>query len=500
VDDRNDKTSSPRRELTVVERDAQIKALANPERVRILTLLVERSGTAKQVADWIGGTRGRVHYHIKELEKAGLVEKVRTVETGGVVEKYYRAVARNFYLGRGIGEYAGLAGDVREMISRSMLGWRRREMLAVDQDEIAQKVVRDCLDTKDGEVVVIKGDLIQRDIMQPLNRAVEAAGGSCINISTPGELGSFLLKWKRDISSVIVIEEPLEYPILGGAVDPQKDIGERRVTFMKSLVQSGRKSRYAGIPGYPLEDPVARELMDTGKRIIYLGYPTPRKAEIMGIDFRERPHACWSALDVDYRDLKTRCEELRTAMDGGKEVRVTSPGGTDLTFRIEGREVFIDDGIISTWEVEHGRGWGHLPAGKVIVAPVAGTANGVLHSEMTDYFGVRIGGIRIEFRDGEVVKAAAEQNDELLQLVISEGKGDVRKLGGFEIGMNPEILEPIGYAVWDSKTYGDATLWIGDNMLIGGENEASLSWGFMVVRPSVSLDGKTTLEDRTFHI
>ena len=26
-----------------------------------------------QVADWIGGTRGRVHYHIKELEKAGRV-------------------------------------------------------------------------------------------------------------------------------------------------------------------------------------------------------------------------------------------------------------------------------------------------------------------------------------------------------------------------------------------------------------------------------------------
>ena len=39
-----------RRELTVVDRDAQIKALSNPERVRILALLIERPGTAKQVA------------------------------------------------------------------------------------------------------------------------------------------------------------------------------------------------------------------------------------------------------------------------------------------------------------------------------------------------------------------------------------------------------------------------------------------------------------------
>jgi leucyl aminopeptidase (aminopeptidase T)/DNA-binding transcriptional ArsR family regulator len=491
---------SPIRELAVVERDVQIKALANPERVRILTLLVERSGTAKQVADWTGGTRGRVHYHIKELERAGLVEQVRTVESGGVVEKYYRAVARNFYLGRGIGEYAGLTGDVREMLSRSMLGWRRREMLSVDQDEIAKKVVADCLDTKSGDIVVIKGDLIQRDIIQPLNRAVEAAGAHCLTLSTPGGLGDFLLKWKKDLSSIIVIEEPLEYPILNTAVDLQKDIGERRIAFLRELARSGRKSRYAGIPGYPLEDPVARELLDAGKRIIYLGYPTPRKAEIMGIDFRELHDACWSALDVDYCELKERCETISAAVSGGSEVRVTSPGGTDLMFSIKKREVFIDDGIISEWEVKHGRGWGHLPAGKVIVAPVAGTANGVLHSEMTDYFGVRIGGIRITFRDGQIVDAKAEQNDELLQLVISQGKGDVRKLGGFEMGMNPEILEPIGYSVWDSKTYGDATLWIGDNMLIGGENEASLSWGFMVVRPSVSLDGRTIVEDRTFQV
>lgn len=497
---RHDRTSSPAREITLVERDAQIKALANPERVRILTLLVERSGTAKQVADWVGGTRGRVHYHIKELEKAGLVEKVRTVESGGVVEKYYRAVARNFYVGRGIGEYEGLAGDVREMVARSMLGWRRREMLEVDQEEIAARVVRDCLDTQPGDVVVLKGDLLQRDIIQPLDRAVEAVGASAVTIGTPGGLGEFLLKWKGDLSSVIVVEEPLNYPILEGSVDPQKDVGERRLAFLRSLVQSGRRSRYAGIPGYPLEDPVARELIDAGKRIIYLGYPTPQKAEVMGIDFRELHDACWKALDTDYRALEARCEEMSNVLAAGSRVHVMSPGGTDLTFSIEGRGVFVDDGIISKWEVEHGRGWGHLPAGKVIVAPVAGTANGVLVSDMTDYFGVRIGGTRLEFKDGEVTSARAEHNDDLLQLVLSEGKGDVRKLGGFEIGMNPEITEPIGYSVWDSKSYGDVTLWIGDNTLIGGENEASLSWGFMVCRPGVSLDGRIMLEERGFMI
>ena len=79
--------AAPAREVTAVDRPWQIKALSNPERVRILTLLIERPGTAKQVADWVEGTRGRVHYHIKELEKAGLVELVAKVEKGGAAEK-----------------------------------------------------------------------------------------------------------------------------------------------------------------------------------------------------------------------------------------------------------------------------------------------------------------------------------------------------------------------------------------------------------------------------
>ncbi len=488
-----------RRELALIERDGQIKVLSNPERVRILALLIEKPGTAKQVADWIGATRGRAHYHIKELERAGLVEIVARIEKAGVVEKYYRAVARNFYVGRGIGEYAGLAGDVKEMIAASMLGWRRRQVLDVDQDEIARKVVHDCLRTREGDVVIIKGEFIHHDIIHPLSRAVHAAGAHALVACCPGGIGEFLLKWKEDLSSVIVIEEPLDYPSDGGALDAGEDEAQRRA-FLGRLVESGAEFLYAGIPGYPLEDPVSRELIRAGKRFIYLGYPTPKKAQIMGIDFRDLHDACWTALDVNYGGLAERCAALKEVLERGREVRITSESGTDLAFRIDDREIFVDDGVIDEWEVEHGRGWGHLPAGKVIVAPVPGTADGVVRSEVAEYFGVRVLGTRIEFKGGEVVAAEAEENDELLQLVLSRGRGDVRKLGGFEIGMNPQIRDPIGYSVWDSKSYGDATLWIGDNRLIGGENDASLSWGFMVVRPSVFLDGVRLLHEREFAI
>jgi len=489
--------AAPAREVTVVERPVQIKALSNPERARILTLLIERPGTAKQVADWIEGTRGRVHYHIKELEKAGLVELVGKVEKGGVVEKYYRAVARNFYVAQGIGEHGGLAGDVRKMISQSMLGWRRREVLDVDQDEIATKVVCDCLQAKPNHMILVQGAFAHRDIIQPLVKAIEGAGGHAL-VSYDGRAqNDYILKWKDDIASIIVIEEPIEYPANGGA--GAGDAATHGPEFLRDLVRNGMRHLYAGVPGYPLENPTFRAFVESGKRIIYMGYPTPEKAEIMGLDYRALHDAWWTALDIDYGELSEQCGLLAGRLGESSEVRVTSAGGTDLTFSVEGRDVFIDDGVISDWETEHQRGWGHLPAGKVIVAPVAGTANGAIHSEMTDYFGVPIHDVRLQFRDGAIVSATAGENAELLELVLAEGGENGRLAGGFEIGTNPQITNPVGYEVWDSKSHGDATLRIGDNRLIGGENEALLSWGFIIAQPVVTLDGETVLADRAFH-
>ncbi len=490
--------AAPAREVTMVERPVQIKALSNPERARILTLLIERPGTAKQVADWIEGTRGRVHYHIKELEKAGLVELVAKVEKGGVVEKYYRAVARNFYVAQGIGEHDGLTGDVRQMISQSMLGWRRREVLDVDQDEIATKVVRDCLQANAGDVILVQGAFAHRDIIQPLVKAVERTGGHAL-VSYDGRAGhDYILRWKDDIASIIVIEEPIEYPVNG--VNGAGDAATHGAEFLKDLVRNGMRHLYAGVPGYPLENPTFRAFVESGKRIIYMGYPTPEKAEIMGLDYRALHDAWWTALDIDYGELSEQCELLASRLGAGLQVRVTSSGGTDITFGVTGREVFVDDGIISDWETEHQRGWGHLPAGKVIVAPVAGTANGTIHSEMTDYFGVPIHDIRLQFRDGAVVSATAGENAELLELVLAEGGDTGRLAGGFEIGTNPQITNPVGYEVWDSKSHGDATLRIGDNRLIGGENAAPLSWGFIITEPTVELDGETVLAGRAFHL
>lgn len=80
--------------LTEIE---QIKALADPLRLRILeTLCSEGAMTTKQVAGLLGEKVTRLYHHVDILERVGIIRLVRTKQNRGTLEKYYEAVAKTF--------------------------------------------------------------------------------------------------------------------------------------------------------------------------------------------------------------------------------------------------------------------------------------------------------------------------------------------------------------------------------------------------------------------
>lgn len=81
----------------------QLRALAHPVRQRILRLLAHQCLTNKQLASLLDESPARLHFHVRELEEAGLIELVEERPKGGVVEKYYRATAQHFQLGPSLG-------------------------------------------------------------------------------------------------------------------------------------------------------------------------------------------------------------------------------------------------------------------------------------------------------------------------------------------------------------------------------------------------------------
>jgi len=83
--------------IHVVRGAGQAAALLNPDRVRILEALRDPA-SATALSTRVSMTRQRVNYHLRELERAGLVELVEERRKGNCIERILRASARSFLI------------------------------------------------------------------------------------------------------------------------------------------------------------------------------------------------------------------------------------------------------------------------------------------------------------------------------------------------------------------------------------------------------------------
>jgi len=113
------------RQELILESAEQIRALAHPLRQRILNLLVDAPYTNKQLASVLNVSPPRLHFHVRDLLTAGLIEIISEQPKGGVIEKYYRAVARVLRLG----------SSAHETLSKE-------ELLETTLDAVRQEFIR----------------------------------------------------------------------------------------------------------------------------------------------------------------------------------------------------------------------------------------------------------------------------------------------------------------------------------------------------------------------
>jgi putative molybdopterin biosynthesis protein len=83
-------------DIELIKTFEQIKILADARRLAILRLLMARPATLTQLGRTLGEHPAWVRHHLKQLERAGLVEMSDLQVSGGFVEKYYQAKAKAF--------------------------------------------------------------------------------------------------------------------------------------------------------------------------------------------------------------------------------------------------------------------------------------------------------------------------------------------------------------------------------------------------------------------
>lgn len=81
--------------MTLQTRD-QLKALSDPFKAEMMMRLLEKPYTGQQLSKHFKVSRAHIHYHLKELERNGLVEIVKKEEKNGIIQKFYESVARGF--------------------------------------------------------------------------------------------------------------------------------------------------------------------------------------------------------------------------------------------------------------------------------------------------------------------------------------------------------------------------------------------------------------------
>lgn len=85
----------------------EAKALANPLRLRILRLCLERARTNKELGEYLGREPGALLHHVRKLHRTGFLELAeQRPGPRGTVEKPYRATGKSWTLDVGDTEQA----------------------------------------------------------------------------------------------------------------------------------------------------------------------------------------------------------------------------------------------------------------------------------------------------------------------------------------------------------------------------------------------------------
>ena len=84
-------------DVAVIDDPSAAEACMDPMRARLLAELVE-PGSATMLARRVGLARQKVNYHLRELERHGLIELVEERKKGNVTERVLRATALSYVI------------------------------------------------------------------------------------------------------------------------------------------------------------------------------------------------------------------------------------------------------------------------------------------------------------------------------------------------------------------------------------------------------------------
>ena len=231
-------------------------------------------------------------------------------------------------------------------------------------------------------------------------------------------------------------------------------------------------------------------------RWVGTAYPSQGSAQDAGMslaEWEEFVYAAGHLGDDDpiafWRGQSARQAKLIEMLSEISELRIVAED-TDLRVRVGGR----------TWQNADGRS--NFPDGEVYTSPLQTETEGqIAFSFDAPYEGRNVGGVRLWFENGRVVREQADRGGEHLTALLDQDAG-ARMLGEVAFGLNDEIQQPTRDTLFDEKIGGTCHVALGMAFPeCGGDNVSGLHWDMVCDLRSggeVYGDGRLILRDGKF--
>lgn len=195
----------------------------------------------------------------------------------------------------------------------------------------------------------------------------------------------------------------------------------------------------------------------------------------------------------DFEAIEPLCRKVGDLLGGADKVRLTAPGGTDLTLSVKGRPANPHCGI-----VRQPGDFTTVPNIETSSSPVEGSAEGVIVADASvPYYGIGVleQPIRFTVEKGRVTKIeGGNQARELDALLRKQNAPEVYNIAQISFGLNPSCPME-GVMLHDEGVYGTSHIGIGTSVLLGGEVKTLTHFDALMWRPTLELDGKVVLRD-----
>lgn len=186
-------------------------------------------------------------------------------------------------------------------------------------------------------------------------------------------------------------------------------------------------------------------------------------------------------MSADYRKVKAAGDALKKKFARAEWAHITAQG-TDIWLHIGGRQLFNDDGDLSSKGSLN-----NLPAGEVAVSPTEGKSYG----EFTGTSSTK-SGISFTVGKGKVTACSNKKYKERIWAVPS--RRNIAELG---IGTNPKA-KLSGKVLEDEKVLGTCHIAVGDSKSLGGKVNSDLHIDFIINKPTIYFDDKEIMRKGVF--